>query len=655
MILRVAQQKPKPVYGAPAMVKRFIVWSIRTISTMLIFTKDGKYLITASADQTVKFWDAANGDFVKELDFGGAILDLDITNSVLAIAREDNYLTIYYYQTEQPPYDYVQNDGVKVVKFSPNGERLAFGLQNGQVRFWNSKGTYFYEGPLHPKSSYVVLAWSPDNSWLVSGGGDSVARLTRSDGALQHKVTHQDWVEGVAFGPDPTWYATASDDNIIRVINTATGTEKFRMSHTHFAQKVIVSSDGQWIASTGYDHVVRIWDSISGSQVMEIPLDDNGSAISFNKDNSQIVAADESGNISIWNISALNSRVGYIKFTEFLHQAHFTPSGEYLVINADDYNVWKIPANQATKFTDGTKGQVILSANSLTYNITISPDSRWVAAVEYDSEDAQKNRATVVGIDGKNQHHLEHGGRVTGVAFTPDSTLVATSGEDGLIWFWDVSTGEKQFSLDNSGPINSLAISSSGTWIFAGLHDKIKVWNTTTKEHVTELQQAGDIKSIAISSDGKFLATGSSESTVALWKVEGNTITAVGDLLRLSGIAEALAFSPDNHWLAGGGSAGFAYLWDVASSQELARIPHGNNRVTSVTFSPDGTQLFTVSRKVVRIWELSAIPLIHKDQLISLACSHLVTNFSTDDWTTYFSDEAYQLICPSLPIQENHQ
>jgi len=424
------------------------------------------------------------------------------------------------------------------------------------------------------------------------------------------------------------------------------------MSHTHFAQRVIVSPDGQWIASTGYDHVVRIWDSISGTQVLEIPLEANGSAISFNQDNSRIVAADEDGNVGIWDISTLNSRVGYIEFTEFVRQARFTPSGEDLIVNADDYNVWKIPADQIDQFKDGTKGQLVLNTKSLTYNTATSPDSKWVAAVEYDSEDAQNNRATLVSIDGKTQYHLEHGGQVTGVAFTADSKLIATSGINDLIWLWDVKTGEKHFSLDNSEPVNSLAISPTGTLAFAGLHDKIKVWDIATKELVVELPQPGDIKSIAVSLDGELLATGSSEGTVVIWKVDGNKLTQSGGPLRLNGFTEALAFSPDDLWLAGGGNTGFAYLWDVTVVQEITRIPHGNNRVTSVAFSPDGTQLLTVSRKVVRMWNISAISLTPTADLIPLACSHLITNFSQEDWVTYFSDEDYQLICPTLPIQE---
>ena len=619
-----------------------------------IFSKDGKILITASADKSVKFWNAEDGSLLNELDFNGAALDLDVSESVVAIAREDNFLTLYYLnKPDLKPINAEQPDGVKTVEFSPNGDFLAFGLQNGQVRFWQARNNFFYKGPEHKKSSYVVLAWSPDSNWLLSGGGDSLAKITKRDGTFQYNVTHEDWVEGVAFGKDPSWFVTVSDDNKVRVINRTTNVELFRMSHTHFAQKVIVSSDGEWIASTGYDNVVRIWDSVAGIQIMEIPLEAHGSAIAFNQDASRLIAADEDGNISIWDISQLKIRSGYIEFKQFVREARFTPDGKSLIVNADDYNVWKLPADQINQITDGTDGKIILSTNSLTYNSAVSPDSQWVAVVELDTEDGQKNRGTLVSIDGRTQLPLEHGGEVTAVAFTNDNKLVATSGADGLIWFWDIQYGKKQFNLNNSETIHSMAVNPISSLIAAGLHDKIKVWDLSTKQQITELHQSGDIVTATFNQDGTILATGSSENTVILWKVDGNIFSQIGDAINTNGYPRMLAFNPNGKWLAGGGSSGFAYLWNTESMQELARISHGKNPVTSVSFSPDGSQLLTVSRKVVRIWDISAIPLTPKDKLVDFACSHLVTNFSANEWSSYFEDQPYNLTCPSLKPKQD--
>lgn len=424
------------------------------------------------------------------------------------------------------------------------------------------------------------------------------------------------------------------------------------MSHTSFAQKVEVSHNGQWIASTGYDRVVRIWDAVSGSQMLEFPLDANGSAISFNKDASRIVAADESGNISIWDVSALSSRLGHIGFPEYVHEARLTASGEYLIVNTDDYHIWKIPASRIAEIQDGTQGEAIYEARTLTYDTAISPDSNWVAAVEYDSNSAESNQGVLVSMDGNKSFPLEHGSEVTGIGFDKDSKWVATSGINGLVSFWDVQTGEKQsIDLQSGQPVFSLAISPIDSLAAAGVHDKIVIWDFATGKSLTELLHHGDVQQLAFSTDGKWLASASTAGTITIWKVQDRSFSQHGNQMPTGGIPQTLAFGPDDQWLASGGTSGFAYLWDVATAQEMARIPHFDT-VTGVSFSLDGSQLYTVSRKVVRIWDVNSIRLVPKQELIPFACSHLITNLSRDMWTVFFADEEYRPICPNLPESE---
>jgi WD40 repeat protein len=618
-----------------------------------LFSPDGKYLITGSADKTLRISNAADGSLVKKFNFEDAILDLDVYQNYLAVARDEKTLTVIdlaHLDNAATVKNFDRNIGASTVKFSPNGQYLAFGTKSGKVLIWRvgPNSRLIYDGPTHPNSNYAVLAFSSDSSWLLTGGGDSYARLTKTDGTPKAAIPHGDWVEDVAFSPDGSWYVTVSDDNKVRVIDTLTNTERLTMSHGGFVQKVKVSEDGQWIATTGYDKVVNIWDADTGNLMVQFALGANGSAIAFNQDATRIIAANENGDISIWDISSLANRIANIKFPEFAHEVRYAPSGEYLIVNTDDYKIWSIPSKDIVQIKDGTKGTVILTAASLTYNTAISPDSKWVAAVEYDSSNAQNNQGILVSADGKTKFQLRHGGEVSGVGFSSDSHFVATSGNNGLITIWAVSTGAKQFDLDNGEKVYSLATSPVQNLIAAGLHGRIKIWDIATKETIIDLAQPGDIKTLVFSQDGKWFASGSSEGNIQLWKVDGTSFLPAADIIPLNGMPLFLAFSPDNRWLAGGSSSGYAHLWDTNTGQEMNRIYH-SDQVTSVAFSPDSPLLLTVSRKVVRIWNITTLPLVSTNELISIACSHLTSNLSKDEWTAILGNEEYSLTCPNLP------
>jgi hypothetical protein len=52
----------------------------------------------------------------------------------------------------------------------------------------------------------------------------------------------------------------------------------------------------------------------------------------------------------------------------------------------------------------------------------------------------------------------------------------------------------------------------------------------------------------------------------------------------------------------------------------------------------------------VSIWDISIIPKIPWDELIPIACLHIIENLSQEDWSVYFVDEEYQPICPIQPL-----
>ncbi|MGD8404443.1 MAG: TIR domain-containing protein [Anaerolineales bacterium] len=608
-----------------------------------IFSSDGNSIYTGDATGSVRIWDAETGDLQQQYDFGDEVWDLSASpdGNWLAVARNDNTASLIdLTDLEKEPFDINRSSAVYVVTFSPSSDWVALGESNGEVIIWNVEGNYFLQSPTHLDEVYVVK-FSPDGKWLASGGADSTVRVSEALTGLGRQVlTHGDWVEDIAFSPDGSWLAVASDDNRVWVWETETGQEKLRLKHDHFVQKVRVSQNGRWIASSSFDNTLRIWDVTSGSQMMQIPLDAEGSGLAFNADNTRIAVGDHQGHLSLWDTSYLSARLNSTEFPEYVHEALFSLDGQWLFANTDERLVWQFPADEALELTSTDQGNAIISASALTYDLAISPDSKWVVTGE-----RENRRAILYNLETEQSTLLNHGAKVLGVAFSPDDSFVATSGENALVTVWDVSSGEKEFDLENPSSVLSVTYQPGETHLATGMRNRIVIWDTETQEQVTTLLQAGEINAIAYSHDGTLLATASSEGTIRIWNATDNY--SEQSLLRMNGQAVSVTFSPDDRWLAAGGTSTFAYLWDVSLGEEVSRLPH-SEAVSSVSFSNDGKVLATVSRKVVQFWDIPALPLVPTSELIGVACSHLTANISESEWEVIFPGEDYRLICPDL-------
>ncbi|MGH3889237.1 MAG: WD40 repeat domain-containing protein, partial [Pseudonocardiaceae bacterium] len=85
----------------------------------------------------------------------------------------------------------------------------------------------------------------------------------------QHRSTlegHTDWVWGVAFSPDGTQLATASDDGTARLWDPATGQHRSTLQgHTSGVRGVAFSPDGTQLATASDDGTARLWDPATGT------------------------------------------------------------------------------------------------------------------------------------------------------------------------------------------------------------------------------------------------------------------------------------------------------------------------------------------------------------------------------------------------------
>lgn len=156
-----------------------------------------------------------------------------------------------------------------------------------------------------------------------------------------------------------------------------------------------------------------------------------------------------------------------------------------------------------------------------------------------------------------------HEATVTGVAFSPDGSTLASASLDGSVRLWHVADGAAlRTLLGHSRRATSVAFSPTGTWLVSG-GDELVVWNPNTGQEVTKLFGNTDrrINGLCFSPDGKRLAVASNSNLVCLldtrdWRV----------LQSLDHVDEvwSVDFSPDGRTLATGDKVGNISHWSLA-------------------------------------------------------------------------------------------
>jgi WD40 repeat protein len=245
---------------------------------------------------------------------------------------------------------------------------------------------------------------------------------------------------------------------------------------------------------------------------------------------------------------------------------------------------------------------------------------------------------------------------VTGVAFSPDGTRLATASDDGTAKVWllesgsagDASTGQELLTLF-AHPDESLGFTFDGVIrvVFspdgkrlatAGADGTAKVWDAITgRELLTLSGHTGELTEITFSPDGTHLATSSMDSTAKLWNA-----TTGQELLTLAGHTSpvfGVAFSPDGTRLATSSDSGVTKVWNAATGQVLLTLsnPIGFQRIA---FSPDGKHLAIGGQDGnVRFYILPI------EELVALAQSRVTRSLTTEECQRFLHKDE----CPAGP------
>jgi WD40 repeat protein len=230
----------------------------------------------------------------------------------------------------------------------------------------------------------------------------------------------------------------------------------------------------------------------------------------------------------------------------------------------------------------------------------------------YETATGQRKYEWPVKITGKqaNENYLFQ------VIWSPDGKTVAAAASDKLIHLWDVPGGKKAGELRGHGwyPWGLAFTKDSRTLYSTGWDGEIRRWDLSTRKQLPLPRGIRGSALVAFAPDGRTVAYADGDNNLRLVDPKTGEERKV---LSVPGLApDQMTFSPDVRSLAVGGVSAdqvtiCVFNLDTGAVTKRWDWPKGNDphaTVEDLAFSADGRRLATISfrQHSARVWDLTA-------------------------------------------------
>jgi WD40 repeat protein len=409
----------------------------------VIFTRDGRRLLTSTRGGTLHCWDLRTGRGTDLLPQGTEVDGLALAPDGRRFASASGFGVTRVWDTDSlrpTGVVYRQPAAVSAVAFSRDGRRLAMGRLDG--------GIEVVELPRSPEATTPVLVGTEVRTLQYTANGDRLMVCTAKGVRWVEAATGR-LLDGRMMNPDD-WLvecAALSPDGRSLVM-------------------------GRWAGTLGFWRGrLEWWDPASGTRRDQTPdLPEPIRVVVYSPDGQRLFACcnrpDLEGGAALWDVATherlkpLLQSLGSI----IVRQAAFDPAGRVLLLACSDgrARLWDIEANAE-----------------------IAPDRplTHAGAVMACAFDEEGRRALTGCQDGAARlwdvrarrlllEPLRHDAEVAAVAFSPDGRTLLTASLDGTTRLWDARSGKPLGpALGHAGSVHAVAFDHDGRRASSGGRD----------------------------------------------------------------------------------------------------------------------------------------------------------------------------------------
>jgi WD40 repeat protein len=479
--------------------------------------------------------------------------------------------------------------GIVGLNFSSDGQYLAASDTLYQIKIWEVATNREVAMLIGHRSWVWDVKFSHDSKYLISGSTDETIRIwdIASGECVQVLKGHRDWVWRVSFILNSQLAVSVGTDRQLKIWWWRKGQILLTFKVPDLQIRDGVFHAGRRLLAFCSVEGVKIWQIWLGKQIQFIhdARSRHLRLVSFSPDGQKIFGASFTCTIHCWDVDTGAHLFDLHGHPTQISEVHYDNVGQIISICLEQIRVWNIQTGaclRAIDFgSDSGKGAAYLAP--------------------FVATGSDNGTIVVWNLDTGKCISTAGGGtpRIMSLATNTQNQIVASGRDDGSLYLWnftELGSGKIPQPIviqAHQGIATGLAFSPNGQLVAStGSDRKIEIWDAITGEHLQSLTGHTDYIPQLLFIDDRTLLSRSYDITTRLWDLETGNDEKI-EYLQPQWVL-VFARSPDGEWIAFGSETPLLTLLHRPTGK-ITSYPAVGNRLRQLTFTQDGRSIIGIT------------------------------------------------------------